>query len=79
MAESVSGTWFLRSYEWNGYGKSWLKWKPYHGIPEFPTRVLNRSEYTDAPEYVDVYPGSVVYCGFSLLRPLREFNVRLPG
>lgn len=50
IAESESGKFFFREYRWNGYGRTWSKWKP--TTPKFSTtrRVTKQGSfgtYTD--------------------------------
>lgn len=80
VAESVSGVWFYRIYEFNGYAKAWSKWAVKAKAPTFPEKLRNNSEFAGAPEFFDVTPGSVIEWGFTVLRAVSgPLRIRLPS
>ncbi len=80
MACSESGAWFWRNCKFNGYVVAFCKWTDYTREVIFPTKVLNRCEYANAPLYNEVEEGSYVQWGFTELR-IKESpgRIRLPA
>jgi len=73
MAQSESGTWFGRSFGFNGYGKAWLKW--FKTEPEFQSTYINQITGEEG-----TYENPVLCWGFQKMTELDEIpRVRLPN
>lgn len=74
VAESVTGKWFQRAYEYNGYAKAWSKWIPF--TPSWSTTITNAytGEVSEREEPALEY-------GFSILKEYvnEKPNYRLPA
>ena len=82
VAQGANGTWFSRSYGWNGFGNTWSKWAACDA-PNHPKRILNQCEYAGAPEYNDIEECNqhlYIDYGFKTLRLYNgKLTVRLPN
>lgn len=55
VSKRVDGTWFYRSYGWNGYGKTWSKWTQWNPEGEIhPKRIRCAIECANAPEFIEI-------------------------
>lgn len=50
VAQREDGVYFARSYEWNGYGKNWTKWKEHEASFVTTTENAYSGEVTEHPE-----------------------------
>jgi len=73
LAQSESGTWFYRYYDYNGYGMGWSAWDE-HEAPQFETHGTNKY----SGERFE-YEKPVAFWGFNKLSEYTEIpRVRLP-
>ena len=76
VAQSETGNWYCRFYEFNGYAKAWSKWSLCATAPSFKLKGTN--VYTG--EEYDIEKGKVLNWGFSSLRLIEKTpRWRLPG
>lgn len=72
VCQSENGKWYQRWYEWNGYQKSWTKWRETE--PTWETAITNAysGEVTEREE-------PALSCGFTILPEYKSLpKYRLP-
>ncbi len=81
VAKSISGAWFERSLGFNGYTVSWSKWSRLENAPSHPSKLRNKVECADSPEYIDILEEnrhSYIEWGFKTLMLSEYTGCRLP-
>lgn len=82
VAQSESGNWYARYYEFNGFARCWSKWET-TDTPEYATRIVNPIEIGNSPEFIDIEESELhkrIEWGFQYLTLVPgPYRLRLPA
>jgi hypothetical protein len=76
VAQGEDGSWFFRTYGFNGYGSGWDKWTLLGEYePTYKTKIINVYDFSET----EIESGELLEWGFTCLHKIEEnTRIRLP-